>query len=293
MARDLFDKFDLVKQRFAQANEILGFDLSKICFDGPEDDLRQTRVTQPALYVHSVIVGELLAQNGITPQAAAGHSLGEYSSLACAGAFSFETGLALVKIRAEAMQDAGTEKPGTMAAIVGIEFDKVEEICKNTSEGVVVPANYNSPGQLVISGDVPGVEAAMASCKSAGAKLVRKLVVSGAFHSPLMASAAERLQEALNRADITSPNVPVLSNVTGKAHGDAASIRKNLYDQLLSPVRWTECLETLNSMSPNRWFEVGPGNVLAGLLKRTINGASAQTVGTAAELETVLQGAAA
>ncbi|MCB1059583.1 MAG: ACP S-malonyltransferase [Calditrichaeota bacterium] len=291
MARDLFDKFDLVKQRFTQANDILGFDLAQFCFEGPEDDLRQTRVTQPALYVHSVIVGELLAEQGVTPQAAAGHSLGEYSALACAAAFTFETGLELVKVRANAMQEAGTEKPGTMAAIVGLDFDKVEEICKNTTEGVVVPANYNSPGQLVISGDIPGVDAAMAACKSAGAKLVRKLVVSGAFHSPLMSSAAERLQAALDKADITSPKVPVLSNVTGKPHGDAANIRKNLYDQLLSPVRWTECLETLNSMSPNRWFELGPGNVLAGLLKRTINGASAQTVGTAAELETVLQGA--
>ncbi len=292
MARDVFDKFDLAKLRFAQANEILGYDLSDICFNGPEDDLRQTRVTQPALYVHSVIVGELLRESGIEPQAAAGHSLGEYSALACGGALSFETGLELVKVRGEAMQQAGTDHPGTMAAIVGMDFEKVDEICRDTSSvGIVVPANYNSPGQLVISGEVPAVEKAMESCKAAGAKLVRKLVVSGAFHSPLMGSAADRLQAALSKAEIRTLQVTVLSNVTGKPHGNSNDIRKNLYDQLLSPVRWTDCLETLNGMSPVRWFEVGPGNVLAGLLKRTIPGAVAQTVGTAAEIESVQQGA--
>ncbi len=294
MAKDLHDKFDHAKRRFAQANEILGFDLADICFNGPEDELRQTRVTQPALYVHSVIVSELLAEQGVKPRSAAGHSLGEYSALACARAFTFETGLALVKVRAEAMQLAGTERPGTMAAIVGLANEKVEEICKELAPvGIVVPANYNSPGQLVISGEVVAVEKAMELCKAAGAKLVRKLVVSGAFHSPLMSSAAEHLSAALAKAEIKSPSVPVLANVSGQPHGDPASIRKNLSDQLLSPVRWTDCLHTQNALAPARWFELGPGNVLAGLLKRTISGASADTIGTAAELELILSGATA
>lgn len=294
MARDLYEKFDHAKSRFALANEILGFDLAGICFNGPEDELRQTRVTQPALYVHSVIVGELLAQQGIKPSSAAGHSLGEYSALACAGAFDFATGLNLVKVRAQAMQEAGEQHPGTMAAIVGIDNDKVEQICRDVaSVGIVVPANYNSPGQLVISGEVSAIERAMELCKVAGAKLVRKLVVSGAFHSPLMSSAAERLGQALSTAAISAPRVPVVSNVTGKAHGSPAEIKQALADQLLSPVRWTDCLNTLNGLAPERWVEVGPGNVLAGLLKRTINGASAQTVGTVAELESQSVGAPA
>lgn len=293
MAKDLYDKFDHAKRRFAEAESILEFDLAKVCFAGPEEELRQTRVTQPALFTHSVIVGELLAQQGVYPHSAAGHSLGEYSALACAGAFTFETGLALVKVRAEAMQAAGIERPGTMAAIVGLSNEKVEEICSELSPiGIVVPANYNSPGQLVISGEVAAVEKAMEQCKTAGAKLVRKLVVSGAFHSPLMSSASERLSSALAEADIRQPRVPVLANVHGKPHGDSASIRKSLSDQLLSPVRWTDCLHSQNELSPTRWLEIGPGNVLAGLLKRTISGASANTVGTAAETEAILTGAA-
>ena len=294
MAKDLFNKYDHVKRRYAMANDILGFDLANICFNGPEDDLRQTRVTQPALYVHSVVVSELLAEQGVQPHSAAGHSLGEYSALACAGAFTFETGLELVKVRAEAMQTAGTERPGTMAAIVGLTNEIVEAICSDlASVGIVVPANYNSPGQLAISGEVAAVEKAMELCKAAGAKLVRQLVVSGAFHSPLMSSAAAQLSNALTKAEISTPHVPVMANVNGKPHGDAATIRKNLSDQLLSPVRWTECLQTQNDLSPARWFELGPGNVLAGLLKRTISGASADTIGTASELESVLTGATA
>lgn len=294
MARDLFDRYDHVKRRFALANEILGFDLAKICFDGPEDELRQTRVTQPALYVHSVIVAELLAEHDITPQIAAGHSLGEYSALASAGAFSFETGLELVKVRAAAMQSAGEERPGTMAAIVGLDNAKVEEICQGlASIGIVVPANYNSPGQLVISGEVRAVEKAMELCKAAGAKLVRKLVVSGAFHSPLMASAADKLDDALKRAAINTPLVPVTSNVSGLAHSDAAGIRVKLSEQLLSPVRWTEGLLAMQEHAPTRWLELGPGNVLSGLLKRTVNGAVGQTVGTAGELDALRSGATA
>ncbi len=222
------------KRRFAQANEILGFDLADICFNGPEDELRQTRVTQPALYVHSVIVSELLAEQGVKPRSAAGHSLGEYSALACARAFTFETGLALVKVRAKAMQLAGTERPGTMAAIVGLANEKVEEICKELAPvGIVVPANYNSPGQLVISGEVVAVEKAMELCKAAGAKLVRKLVVSGAFHSPLMSSAAEHLSASSCQSRKSSlPSVPVMSNVTGNRTVILRKSQASLSDQL-------------------------------------------------------------
>ncbi|MCB9357231.1 MAG: ACP S-malonyltransferase [Calditrichaeota bacterium] len=291
MARDLHGTFGLVKQRFAEANDLLGFDLARFCFEGPEEDLRQTRVTQPALFVHSVIVGELLAELGVLPTCAAGHSLGEYSALCCAKAFDFATGLELVKVRANAMQAAGEERPGTMAAVVGLEFEQVEKICSQTP-GIVVPANYNSPGQLVISGEIEAVDLAMQSCKTAGAKLVRKLVVSGAFHSPLMASAAERLRKALDSATINSASVPVMSNATGKPHGNAEEIRLALAQQLLAPVRWTECLNGLSELKPEGWMELGPGNVLAGLLKRTISGASAQTVGTVEDIERVKVGVA-
>jgi [acyl-carrier-protein] S-malonyltransferase len=294
MARDLHEMSALARTRFAQANEILGFNLAAVCFDGPEDELRQTRVTQPALFVHSVIVAELLAERGIKPSCAAGHSLGEYSALACADAFSFETGLALVRVRAEAMQRAGQQNPGTMAAVVGLADEKLEQVCSDASSaGVVVPANFNSSGQIVISGDVPAVERAMELAKSAGAKLVKKLVVSGAFHSPLMKLAADELGAALESADIRTPRVPVISNVTGKAHTTPDSIRELLAAQLLSPVRWTACQSALAEMNPDSWLEVGTGSVLAGLLKRSVSGASATPVGTATEIESLTSGVTA
>lgn len=289
MAKDLYDSHELAKSRFAEAQRILGYDIAEICFYGPEDVLRQTRVTQPALYIHSMIAGELLAEHSILPSCAGGHSLGEYSALASAAAFTFETGLELVRVRAEAMQEAGNRQPGTMAAVVGISNETVEQICADCRNvGIVVPANYNSPGQLVISGEIPAVEKAMELCKSAGAKLVRKLVVSGAFHSPLMESAAAKLGNALAECDIRSPRVPVVSNVSGEVHSDVDSIRQSLASQLLSPVRWTDCLVSLNKLRPAKWYEVGPGNVLTGLLKRTIAGESAETVGTQSEIERIL-----
>lgn len=294
MAQDLYERFDSVKRRFDEAAEVLDFDLAAFCFNGPEEELRQTRVTQPALFVHSVVVSELLAERGILPVAAAGHSLGEYSALACAGVFDFRTGLRLVKVRADAMQRAGEERPGAMAAVVGIEFETVEQICREVADvGVVVPANYNSPGQLVISGEVRAVEHAIELCKASGAKLARKLVVSGAFHSPLMSSASKALEEALEEAVISSPRFPVMSNATGRPHSTPQAVRRALVDQLLAPVRWTDCLQALSEMGHVHWFEIGPGNVLAGLLKRTVSGAFAQTVGTVAEIEEVTAGATA
>jgi [acyl-carrier-protein] S-malonyltransferase len=291
MGKDLSERFESARRRYAEAADILGFDLAAVCFNGPEDELRQTRVTQPALYVHSCIVAELMAERGITVQAAAGHSLGEYSALCAAGAFSFAEGLRLVKARAEAMQHAGQTNPGTMAAVVGIEDSAVRDLCAELAAvGIVVPANYNSPGQLVISGDVAAVRKAVEVAKTRGAKLARELPVSGAFHSPLMKPAAESLKSALAQAAIQAPRVPVVSNVTAKAHTDSDSIRALLADQLMSPVRWTDSVLELSSLDSDLvWYEVGSGNVLAGLLKRTVNGASASSIGTAAGLDKVTE----
>ncbi|MBI5059202.1 ACP S-malonyltransferase [candidate division KSB1 bacterium] len=288
MGRDLHEAYELARHRFAEASGILGFDLARICFEGPEEQLRQTRVTQPALYVHSCIVSELLAERGIRPSACAGHSLGEYSALASADAFDFASGLALVKARAQAMQTAGENNPGTMGAVVGIDDEILREVCAEASaEGVVIPANYNSPGQVVISGTVAGVRRALDLAKARGARLVKELPVSGAFHSPLMASAAESLGAALADADLRKPNCPVVSNVTARPHTTVESVRQLLAEQLLSPVRWTESVATLASLGDARWFEIGSGNVLTGLLKRSVKGASAETVGTVPDLAKV------
>lgn len=286
MGKDLADAFPAAASRYLEASKILGFDLGRICFNGPDDELRQTRVTQPALYVHSCILADLLSENGIMPSAAAGHSLGEYSALYAAGAFTFADGLRLVKARAEAMQQAGQMNPGTMAAIVGMEDDAVCELCRELgAAGIVVPANFNSPGQLVISGDVAAVKKAVEMAKPRGAKLARELPVSGAFHSPLMKPAAESLAVALTKAPISSPRIPVVSNVTAKSHTDEDGVRKLLADQLLSPVRWTQSVIELSQTPDARWFEVGSGNVLSGLLKRIVSGVSATIIGSVADLK--------
>ena len=294
MGKDLAERFAHARRRYQEAADVLGFDLARICFDGPEDELRQTRVTQPALYVHSCILADLLAEREIRPAAAAGHSLGEYSALYAAGAFSFADGLRLVKARAEAMQKAGQINTGTMAAIVGLNDEAVAKLCEEMSDReVVVPANYNSPGQLVISGDVPAVKRAVEAAKARGAKLARELPVSGAFHSPLMKPAADSLAAALKTVPLKSPQVPVISNVTGKAHTDVESLRRLLSEQLLSPVRWTQSVSELARMSDAQWLEVGSGNVLAGLLKRIVPGASAVTIGSAADLDKLTEEAKA
>lgn len=294
MGKDLAERFAHARRRYQEATDVLGFDLARICFDGPEDKLRQTRVTQPALYVHSCILADLLAEREIRPAAAAGHSLGEYSALYAAGTFSFADGLRLVKARAEAMQQAGQVNPGSMAAIVGLNDDAVAKLCEEMSDHeVVVPANYNSPGQLVISGDIPAVKRAMEAAKARGAKLARELPVSGAFHSPLMKPAAESLAAALKTAPLKSPQIPVVSNVTGKPHTDAESLRKLLAEQLLSPVLWTQSVSELARMGDAQWLEVGSGNVLSGLLKRIVPGASALTIGSAADLDKLTEEATA
>jgi [acyl-carrier-protein] S-malonyltransferase len=288
MGQDLAATSELARDRYLVASDILGFDLGRICFEGPEEELRQTRVTQPALYVHSCILTELLAENGIQPSAGAGHSLGEYSALTAAGAFSFVEGLRLVKARAEAMQRAGEVNPGTMAAIVGLDDDMIAKLCRAASDtGTVVPANYNSPGQVVISGDIAAVRKAIELAGSMGAKLAKELNVSGAFHSPLMKPAAEALAVAVEKATINLPNFPVISNVTARPHADVEYLKHSLAAQLLSPVRWTESIVELNSVGDIRWFEIGSGNVLSGLLKRIIRGAIARPVGKFEDIEKI------
>ena len=290
MAKDLYEQSSEVKDLFDQANDILGLDLAHICFEGPEEELKQTRITQPAIFVHSVAVSRLLKDHGITPDAVAGHSLGEYSALVAAGALSFEDGLRLVKVRGELMQTAGEHKPGTMAAIIGLEPDQVRAVCdKAANAGNVCPANLNSPGQVAISGDIPAVTRAMEIAKEMGAKRALELVVSGAFHSPLMAFAEKGLAEALDKAEIKQASIPVYSNVTGKPNTDPDAIRELLFKQLTHPVRWVEIIENMISDGIDSFLEVGPGKVLSGLNKRINRDAECQAVGDMAGIESFLQ----
>jgi [acyl-carrier-protein] S-malonyltransferase len=285
MAKDLYEGNEKIHELFEKANEIMGFDLADICFNGPEEDLKQTNITQPAIFVHSVAIYQLLADKGISPDAVAGHSLGEFSALVAAGAFSFEDGLNLVKIRGELMHTAGQHKPGTMAAIIGLEKQQVEEVCNRASDsGTVCPANFNSPGQVAISGDIPAVHRAMEIAKELGAKRALELVVSGAFHSPLMEFAQTGLAEALEKADIKNSQVPVYSNVMAEANQDAAKTRELLLKQLTSPVRWSEIIENMIKDGVTLFVETGPGKVLSGLNRRINRDIECIAVG---DLETV------
>lgn len=268
MGKDLVAASSSARDMFEAADRILGVSLRAICFDGPEDELRQTKNTQPAIYLHSMALVSLLPREGVTM--AAGHSLGEYSALVFAGAMSFEDGLRLVRLRGELMQRAGEEQKGTMAAVVGLEPAIVDDICRRASaEGVVQCANFNSPGQIVISGSVAGVHAAMQMAKAGGAKLVKELVVSGAFHSPLMQSAREGLRTALAGTEIHDARIPVYANVTAAPVTTAADIRRLLEEQLTSPVRWEETVRAMTAGGASTFVEVGPGKVLQGLVKRT------------------------
>ena len=267
MGRDLYEQNEEARAIFDKADQILGFSLSKICFEGPEEELKQTKNTQPAIFLHSIVVSALLSKDQASM--AAGHSLGEYSALVHAGALLFEDGLRLVRLRGELMQQAGTEKPGTMAAVVGLDPRIVEEVCKEASaEGVVQPANLNSPGQVVISGSVRGVRKGMELAKTRGAKLTKELQVSGAFHSALMASAGDGLKTALEKTTIQDAAIPVYANVTAKPVTNAAEIRSLLVAQLTSPVRWEEIVRNMISDGAGLFVEVGPGKVLQGLVKR-------------------------
>ena len=268
MGYDLYHDTDLGKKYFDIANEMMGLDLRDIIFNGPDETLKQTQFTQPAIYLISVILGELLLQNNIIPNAAAGHSLGEYSALTISGAFSFENGFQLVKLRAESMQKAGKIMDGTMAAIIGLDKNAVEEICGQNNYGIVVPANFNAPGQIVISGDLKAVKHAMIFAKGKGARKVIELNVSGAFHSPLMSNAKEALTEKLNEIEISDADFPIYSNVTAKPVVKSNEIRERLIQQLENAVLWQDTIINMIQDKISNFIEVGPGRVLQGLTKR-------------------------
>ncbi len=266
MGADLYEKYPQAKEMFDKADEILGFQISKIMFSGTDEELRQTKVTQPAVFLHSVVLAKVLGDN-FKPDMVAGHSLGEFSALVAAGAMNFEDGLRLVSKRALAMQKACEAVPSTMAAVLALPDEKVEEICAAT-EGVVVPANYNCPGQLVISGEIPAVDAACEAAKAAGAKRALRLPVGGAFHSPLMEPAREELAKAIAETPFSKPVCPVYQNVSTTAVTDPEEIKKNLIAQLTAPVKWTQSVRNMVADSATVFVEVGPGKVLQGLVKK-------------------------
>lgn len=266
MGKDLYETSALAKAMFEQANDIMGFRISDLMFNGTEEDLRQTKVTQPAIFIHSVIAARVMGDQ-FQPDMVAGHSLGEFSALVANGTLSFEDGLKLVMERAYAMQDACEAVPGTMAAILALADEKVEEVCEQTP-GVVVAANYNCPGQLVISGEVEAVKAACENMTKAGAKRALLLNVGGAFHSPLMEPARERLAKAIEATTFNTPSCPIYQNATATPQQNVEEIRKNLIAQLTSPVRWTQSVEHMVADGANTFTEVGPGKVLQGLVKK-------------------------
>jgi [acyl-carrier-protein] S-malonyltransferase len=266
MGKELYEQHESIRRLFEQANTLLGFRLSDIMFNGTEEDLKQTKVTQPAIFLHSIAVAKTATD--FQPDMVAGHSLGEFSALVAAGAMSFEDGLILVSQRAQAMQLACESNPSTMAAVLGLEDEKVEEICAQIAGEVVVAANYNCPGQLVISGSFKGVELATKALKAAGAKRVLPLQVGGAFHSPLMEIARAQLATAIEQTNITSPVCPVYQNVDAMPHTDPDQIKANLIAQLTAPVRWTQSVQNMIANGATEFVECGPGKVLQGLVKK-------------------------
>ncbi len=288
MGRDLYESYPQIKDLYKKANDIMGLDLATISFEGPEEKLKQTQITQPAIFVHSIAVFEIVKDVLSTPSAVAGHSLGEYSALVAAGSLSFEDGLGVVKIRGELMQKAGTDKPGTMGAVIGLGADVINEICQSLeSVGIVCAANFNSPGQIVISGDIVAVRQAMEEAKEKGAKRAVELVVSGAFHSPLMEGAAEGLAEALKKAEIKDARVPVYTNVQAAPAIKNSEIKNLLFKQLTHPVRWEEIIVNMSSDEIGEFYELGPGKVLTGLNKRINRELSSTAIGTLSEIESL------
>ena len=265
MGKDLYAKSAVVKGLFDQANQILGFDIKQIMFEGTAEDLMQTRVTQPAVFLHSVAAAQMIET--FEPIAVAGHSLGEFSALVAANALSFEDGMHLVAQRAQAMQEACEIQPSTMAAVLGLPDEKVEEICASVN-GIVVPANYNCPGQLVISGEIEAVEEACLKAKEAGAKRALVLPVGGAFHSPLMEPAREKLQSAIEKATFNTPLCPVFQNVTTTPVTNPEEIKRNLILQLTAPVKWTQSVQNMIAEGITSFLEVGPGKTLQGLIRK-------------------------
>ena len=286
MGKSLYDGNARARELFERANEILGFNITDVMFSGTAEELKATRVTQPAIFVHSVLLASCLKdgdvingyEGGFNPDMVAGHSLGEFSALTAAGALSFEDGLRLVAIRASAMQKACEIKPSTMAAILGLDSSKIEDICKEETDGVVVPANYNCDGQVVISGDIEAVQRACDKLKAAGAKRAVMLAVGGAFHSPLMEPARAELAQAIEKTDISSPVCPIYQNVNAQPRRDPAVIKANLLSQLTSPVRWTQTVKNMAADGADEFIELGPGTVLQGLVKKIIPGANAISI---------------
>lgn len=282
MGADLYEEYPLAREIFKKANDIMGMELSAISFDGPEESLKQTQYTQPAIFVHSLVAFELAKEKGLYPNAVAGHSLGEYSALVAAQGLSFEDALSLVKLRGELMQNAGEISTGTMAAVIGLDDNVVADICSKI-DGVVVPANFNCPGQLVISGEVKAVHDAMSKMKTGGARIVKELVVSGAFHSPLMKEAVQGLEEALVKAPIKNTNVPIYQNIDGKPSIEAGVIKEKLLAQITGAVNWQGIIENMLKDGVDSFYELGPGNVLKGLLKRINRKVPCGTFGSVAD----------
>ena len=270
MGYDLYKHTDIGKAYFNLANDIMECDIKDIIFNGPDETLKETIFTQPAIFIVSVIIGKILLDRGLMPEMVAGHSLGEYSACTISGSFSFENGLSLVKLRAENMQIAGKTNPGTMAAIIGMSFEDIHNICTTITKenSIVVPANHNSPNQIVISGNKPAVLEAMEQARNSGARLVKELNVSGAFHSPLMHSAKDALSEALDNTELNNANIPVYSNVSAAATLDSEEIRINLKNQIDSPVLWSKTIMNMKNNNASKMIEVGPGKVLQGLTRK-------------------------
>jgi [acyl-carrier-protein] S-malonyltransferase len=288
MGKDLFDEYPAARDLFSRADDVLGFSLSKICFEGPDEELKQTRNTQPAIFLHSMAVWTLLRPKDAAM--VAGHSLGEYSALVAAGVLKVEDGLKLVRLRGELMQKAGEENPGTMAAVIGLDAKTVGEVCCTAwKEGIVQAANFNSPGQIVISGSVNGVRKAMELAKERGAKLVKELVVSGAFHSPLMQTAKDGLKAALDSVELQDARIPVYANVTAKPVQKTEEIRTMLSEQVTSPVRWDETIANMSANGASAFTEIGPGKVLQGLVKRIAPGVAIFGVETAVNISSIMR----
>ncbi len=281
MGKDLYDNNDEARALFDEADEILGFKITEVMFAGTDEQLRQTKVTQPAIFLHSVVLAKVLG-GAFQPDMVAGHSLGEFSALVAAGAISFSDGLRLVSHRARAMQRACEAAQSTMAAIVGLDDATIEEVCKGI-EGVV-PANYNCPGQLVISGSVAGIDAACAELTAKGAKRAIKLAVSGAFHSPFMEPARAELAQAIEGTSFSAPICPVYQNVTAAPETDPQAIKGNLVAQLTSPVRWTQTVQSMIAAGADEFVEVGPGKVLQGLVRKTERGVAVRGVSSVADM---------
>jgi [acyl-carrier-protein] S-malonyltransferase len=267
MGKEMFEKSSRARELFNKANSILGFKITEVMFEGSEEDLKQTKVTQPAIFLHSVILARMLG-DGFMADMVAGHSLGEFSALVASRVLTFEDGLKLVSKRATAMQKACELEPSTMAAVLGMDDKEVEKLLENVEDEVVVPANYNSPGQIVISGSLKGIENAMKVLQDAGAKRVVPLKVGGAFHSPLMKPAADELAKAIDGTRFVRGTCPIYQNFTGQSVTDPEIIKKNLIAQLTSPVRWTHSVKNMIANGANEFIEVGPGNVLQGLIKK-------------------------